>query len=178
MGPQGGMPMGPQGGAMGRRGGSGAGSSGRSGEEAEPGVKAFLVVIEGTTPHAEAPEFLIDNLVKSLQGYGKAYATKNKMPFYIDHVKVGNCQPLVPPEKRNQLELQNQQNQLTGTQNNENVPRDPLTGESLVHDSSFVVTCVAFLGTPAMEGPEEGSEKASNVSAQPKGSGPKRIKTR
>jgi type IV pilus assembly protein PilM len=175
MGGMGGSQMGPPGGAMGRRSGSGAGSSGRPVEEAEPGIKAFMVAIEGTTPHAEAPEFLINNLVKSLQGYGKTYATKNKMPFYIDHVKVGNCQPLVPPEKRSLPELQNQP---TETQNNENVPRDPLTGESLVHDSSFVVTCVAFLRTPATEGPEEGSEKASNVSAQPKGSGPRRTQTR
>ena len=121
-------------------------------------------MIEGTTPHADAPEFLIGNLVKSLKAYGKAYATKNKMPFWIDHIKVVNCQPLVPAEQR--------------TLGTENVQRDPLTGESLLHDSSFVVTCVAYLGSPAAEGGEEGAAPAPDVSARPKGSSHKRTKMR
>ena len=142
----GGMPGGPGGPGSPEPGASGSGLHRRS-ESTGPGVagdgqgaKAFLITIDGTTPHAGAPDFLTATLMKSLQNYGKKYAVKNKMPFWIDHVRLGSCQTLVPPASLNQGEM-----------NRENLSKDPLTDEVIVNDSLFIVTFVVNLGAPPVE---------------------------
>jgi type IV pilus assembly protein PilM len=159
-GPEGmGGPPSMMGQGMGRRGGSGGGSGGglhRGGSSRGTGSedgnangnKALVLTIVGTTPHENAPEFVINTLIKSLQRYDKAYAIKNKMGFWIDpdHVKLLNCQSLAPKEPGRM----------------ENLPKDPLTGESLKEDSSLVVSCVVHLGTVKADDEEKKDEQSSS----------------
>jgi len=149
---------GPMGGPMGGGGlhrGSSKGGSGGSGE-AQQGNQAFVLTIVGTTPHENAPEFVIKTLVKSLQKYDKDFAIKNKMPFWIDpaHVKLLNCQPLSPKGGNR-----------TGSVTKDDFPKDSLTGESLIDDSSLVVSCVVRLGTPTVD--ENKEEDAANFPGSP-----------
>jgi type IV pilus assembly protein PilM len=100
------------------------------------GKKAFIVTMVGTTPHANAPKFVTENLMKSLRKFGEDWARKEKKSFWIDHVSLLNCQQ--PILSQSDLEKYNK----------ENLPKDPVTDEPITDDAAFTVVFVVNLGTP------------------------------
>ncbi len=100
---------------------------------------AFVATISGTTPHKNAPAFLSRTLMKNLEQRNADYAKAHKLNFWIDRVKLVSCPPLVPPAQRDQFF---KDGQYEG-------PVDPLTGEPLINDTCFTITCVIRLGNPA-----------------------------
>jgi hypothetical protein len=101
--------------------------------------------MEGFTPHADAPKFLNENIIKSLQKIDAKYAQKNKVPFWITNVNLQNCQLLVNPNKEKNTGM------------DEVVPKDPITNEPLTGDSVFLITFAVNLGDPPTEAaPEQG----------------------
>lgn len=114
----------------------------------EAGAKAFLFTLEGVTPHTAAPEFLLNFVIKKLERHDKKEAARLKRPFWIDHVKLTNCQLVVPVDSP-------LRSQAAATASS--VPRDPVTGEPMMDDSQFVITGVVNLGP----GPGEGSDETA-----------------
>jgi hypothetical protein len=121
--------------------------SNTSSQTEEAGKKAFIVTIVGTTPHANAPKFVTDNVMSSLRKFGEGWARKGKKDFWIDHVSLLNCQQ--PLLSQSDLEKYTK----------DKLPRDPVTDEPIADDAAFTVVFVVNLGTP----PEDKSEKESDT---------------
>jgi type IV pilus assembly protein PilM len=114
-------------------------SKGSGGMETE-GKKAFIVTLKGTTPHANAPEFLTNQLMKKLRTYDKKWALKNKKTFWVDHVNLVSCQqPLIPVSEQETMKK-------SGSKLD-----DPVTEESMVNDAAFSMVFVVNLGQPPAE---------------------------
>ena len=128
--------MGPGGGFMMQN------SAGQEKEAA--GKKAFIVTMIGTTPHASAPKFITDSLMKNLRKYDEEWARKGKKSFWVDHVSLINCQqPLLTSSDLEKL-------------SKDSTPKDPITKESILDDAAFTVVFVVNLGTP----PEKPTDKS------------------
>ena len=156
-------------------GGPGMGGSGKTSrrtnkksgrdDRADEGKKAFVVTINGTTPHAIAPLFLTGSLMKQLEQYGEDWARKEKKGFWINHVKLLNCQqPLITAKERERFK-------------EDDMPTDPVTGEPILDDASFAIAFVVNIGAP----PDESADKDQSVNKSDKrknkkGSKPKKKK--
>lgn len=138
-------PMGPGGPGMEPGIGPGAGfGRGREGfmmrrekTTAKIGKKAFLITINGITPHEDAPTFLTNTIVRNLKEKNKEYAIKNNLNFWIDHVKLISSMPLAAADSEG--------GRIPGT---EEKKIDPITNEAMDKDVAFTITCVVHIGNP------------------------------
>ncbi len=156
--------MGP--GAMGMPGGPGSSKKGRrrrskksrrskrsaANVSTERKNDAFVVTISGTTPHKNAPAFLTQTIMKNLEQRNADYAKSHNLSFWIDKIKLVSCPPLIPPDQKDQFF---KDGQYDG-------PVDELTGEPLINDTCFTITCVVHLGKPEDKAKAQSSASSSD----------------
>ena len=86
--------------------------------------------------------------MKELEKYDEKWAREKKQGFWINHIKLLNCQqPLMTAKERERLD-------------EDQVPTDPITGEPILDDASFAIAFVVNVGNP----PEEEVAKDDNSS--------------
>jgi hypothetical protein len=87
--------------------------------------------------------------MKPLRKFGEDWARKEKKSFWLDHVSLINCQqPLLAPSELEKI-------------NKDNIPKDPVTGETILDDGAFTVVFVVKLGTPPEKSPDEAGKNES-----------------